>query len=176
MFFGNKADFAVELELDDDRGGHLLYGKFSYWIAGNRMGDYELGTSLYFIFVELMWIVHDCGKRNGERLCAADPQEVFYALDHSLYCSDLPESDIPVPEEPARFKILPSVEVFFEFKAFLIECGDEAHIIYMRSGEAKVTVAKIGKGIFDKAISEAYAFLNVLVEQQAANEVNPGLA
>ena len=169
MEFGDRKTFAVVFELDENHSGAWLYGKFCYWINGVQVGDYELGTSLRDVLLQMKWIVHDCGKRDGGILCALDAQEVFSRLDARLYGENEPVApdQSQLPHTPARFEITIPVDVFDQWKAFLIECGNDARILFKSIDAAVVKVATIPIGIFDDAITKAFHCLDKLYEAEA---------
>lgn len=170
MIFGDKQTFAVELELDENPGGAWLFGHFCYWIGGVRVGDYEVSTSLRDVLAGMKWVVHDCGNRDGGALCGSKPQTIFSRLDASLYGSDECDGDdsFRLPDTPARFEITLAVEVFNEWKAFLVECGDEARLLYRKVDGADATAVTIPTGLFDKATRAAYDYLDQMHEGEVA--------
>ena len=170
MIFGDKQSFAVELELDEDYGGAWLFGHFCYWIGGVRVGDYGLSTSLRDVLTGMKWVMYDCGKRDGGVLCESCPRAIFSGLDASLYGGDGCDIDDAsrIPDTPARFDITIHVEVFNEWKAFLVECGDEARILYKKTDETEVIVVTVPIGLFDGVIREAYDHLNKVHEREVA--------
>lgn len=175
MQFGDKNSFAVELELDEEPYGVWLFGHFCYWINGVRVGDYELSTSLRDVLSGLRWVVHDRGNRGGGALCEIPLHEVFSCLDNALYGSEEAgsASDTLLPDEPARFEITVPVEVFNDWKVFLIECGEKAFVLLKSFSTGELQSVVIQSGLFDKAIDEAYRFLNVLHEGATTAEPNP---
>lgn len=95
MDFGERNPFAIHLELNSDPGGAWLFGRFCYWIGGKQVGDYEQGTSLRDVFLNLKWIVHDCGNRRGDRLCHWRPEELFELFDGwKLYLVECETGDV----------------------------------------------------------------------------------
>ncbi len=63
---------------------------------------------------------------------------------------------------PARFDIQIFVDVFYEWTIYLIECGDKASILFKYDKDADVNVATMAIGVFDKAIKEAYDYMDKL--------------
>lgn len=171
MKFGDKETFAVELELDEDYVGAWLFGQFCYWINGVQVGDYQLVVSLRDVLSGMKWIVYDCGNRKGGVLCKHRPEEVFSILDKSLYGSEEFEAanDHQLPDTPARFEITVPVEVFNQWKAFLIECGDRASVLLKYAGDEGVKISTLPIGAFDNVIKEVYDYLDKLHERETAN-------
>lgn len=171
MDFGDRKSFAVELDLDENYGGVWLYGRFSYWINGEQVGDYNLGTSLRDVLFQMKWILFDCGGRDGGILCNYSSQKVFSWLDETLYGStesDI-DSEIELPETPARFDINIPVDVFDEWKIYLLECHDKATIIFKKTSDVEIKVAYIALGVFDSVIKEVYDYLNELYSKEVSN-------
>jgi hypothetical protein len=176
MKFGDRQTFAVEFQLDEVYGGTWLFGEFCYWIDGVQVGDYNLSTSLGDVLSGMMWIVHDCGNRDGGILCKLSPWEAFCMIDSSMYvsdeCQDADESQLP--DTPARFEIRIPVEIFNGWKIYLIECAERALVYFKHSNDAEVRVANLPVGIFDRVIKEAYVCLNELYDNEvlAAKKLN----
>jgi hypothetical protein len=168
MEFGNKQSFSVEYDLDENYGGVWLYGRFCYWINGDQVGDYNLGTSLRDLLFQMKFIVSDCGNRDGRLLCKLSSEEVFSLLDTSIYGSLDPEGDVgfQLPDIPARFEIKIPVDVFDQWKVYLLECGNRAIMLYKKVDAAGVSAASIPTGLFDSVIKEAYDSLNDLYDKE----------
>ena len=66
--FGDVAIFAASYELEQNYDGAWLLGKFCYWIGGELVGDYELGTSLRDVLIVLRSVVRDNGNRENSSL------------------------------------------------------------------------------------------------------------
>jgi hypothetical protein len=172
MKFGDKKSFAVELEFDEDYGGVWLFGKFCYWVNGYQIGDYELGTSLRDVLSGMKWVVYDCGNRNGGILCESSPEEVFFILDNLLYGSEefTKATDPHLPDTPAKFEITIPVDVFFQWKAFLIECGNEARVLFKGTDSEDIKVGTLPIGLFDNVIKEVYDYLDKSHERELSDE------
>ena len=166
MDFGDRNIFAIQLELNSDPGGAWLFGRFCYWINEKQVGDYELGTSLRDVFLNLKWIVHDCGNRRGDRLCLSQPEELFELLDGSLYGVGELAPDVWLPESPARFDIRPPVDVFDGWKVYLVECDTRDLFVYQNVGTGrKIEIFKASTGRFDMAVQQAYLYLERLLSE-----------
>src|SRR5215470_5140722 len=50
---GEPSRFAVEYDLNENYSGLWMFGRFCYWCGGERVGDYELGTSLRDVLFQL---------------------------------------------------------------------------------------------------------------------------
>ena len=164
MEFGDRKIFAVQFELDSDHVDSWLFGRFGYWINGSPVGDYDLGTSLREVFLNLKWIEHDRGNRWGNGLCNRPFEEVFLLLDTALYGDSVVPSNVSLPESPARFDIRPAVDVFDAWKVYLFACRDSEFLIYRHwvRGQ-KIEVFEIRSGMFDAIIKKAYEHLEQLL-------------
>jgi immunity protein 42 of polymorphic toxin system len=171
MEFGNRKSFAITVDIDQNYGGAWLYGRLCYWIEGIQVGDYELGTSLRDVLFQMKHIVSDCGNRAGEILCTLHPREAFSRLDEELFGTNEGElyDKSQLLEAPARFDITIHVDVFDQSKAYLIECNDNAIIIFKNTSDADIKVAHIAIGAFDSVIKEVYGYLNDLYSRETTN-------
>lgn len=155
MLIGKKDTFAVEYELDTNSGGQWMYGKICYWLEGKMIGDYKLGTSLRDVLFQLKYLVHDSGKRNTENLCSRSPENIFYQLNESIYGENEDTCD-DIPDSPARFDIKIPVDVFDQWKIFLIDCSSYSTILYKKIDDKDVHVVRIIQYEFDDVISKLY--------------------
>jgi len=65
---GEKSRFAIEYQLDLRYGGVWLYGAFCYWIADERVGDFEAGTSLRDALFQIEQVLKGRGRRDNDEL------------------------------------------------------------------------------------------------------------
>lgn len=171
MIFGDKNSFAVEAELDEDDGGTWLYGRICYWIGGMQIGDYDDVTILSDALHDMIWLVHDCGKRDGDVLCTMTAEAAFCAIDALLYGSGDCDSGVESIQlgTPARFNIRIGVDVFYGWKVYLLECGDTATVLLKKAGACEVQVITIPVGAFDRAIKAAYQWLDEIPNRETAH-------
>ena len=85
MILGEKSRFAIEFELVKEYGGVWIYGKFCYWINNKRIGDYEIGTSLRDIIMQMTSIVKDNGNRSNAALFSVTKEEIYNRLNYALH-------------------------------------------------------------------------------------------
>src|SRR5690349_19497582 len=102
---GTKESFAVQWELDADPGGQLLLGRICFWVSNTRIGDYELGTSLCDVLVNLQHLAGDCGNRHSQRFCTMTAREAFSLVHRGLFESDPSLSGLVQNESWGRFDI-----------------------------------------------------------------------
>jgi hypothetical protein len=173
MVIGNKDSFAIQFELDQAFGGSWLFGKICYWIVGIMVGDYELGTSLRDVLFQMRWVVADCGNRAGGALCDLAPEKAFSMLDGLLYEPNdaAATAEATSIDTPARFAVSIPVEVFDDWKVYLIECHQVAIIIFRSAKDAAIRSVVLETGLFDRVIREAFDCLDELYE---LNRGTPG--
>jgi len=162
MLIGKKETFAVEYELDSNHGGEWMFGKICYWINNVQIGDYELGTSLRDVLVAMAFLVSDCGNREGLNLCKLSSEEVFSQLNEAIFGNNENINDLP--DIPARFNIGIQVDVFDNWKIFLVDCDCESVFIFKDLTEENVHHSKIPIGEFDGVIKEFYSKLEAIYD------------
>ena len=158
MLHGSKEKFGIEFMLNHDHGRSWLYGKFCYWIAGTRVGNYDAGTSLRDVMTAMKYIVGDAHNRNGEALCGCADEDVFNSLNDSLYESSYLEGKPPIelPDMFARYNIKPDIEVFDGWGVYLLDCGAEGRILYKRLGAGPVLREAVSVDECDEVIVRAH--------------------
>lgn len=164
--FGDKPRFAIEYSLNQDYGGEWLFGRFCYWCGGDQVGDYDLGTSLRDVLFQLERIQCDAGRRANPRFTGSSPDQVFTLLNAGLFGRDtFNEAEVANEEQWARHLIVPAVDVFDEWKGFLVEEGSVARLIiaHARSGRSQELLLKTGE--FDQVLERAVRDLHSLYER-----------
>lgn len=173
MLFGDKRSFAVEFELNDDYGGSWLFGKFCYWVHGVQVGDFLLGTSLRDVLFQLKYPISDCGNRYDEQLCCSNGKELFDYIDSRLYGENNLISPFQTEVEiPARFNVTLQVDIFDQWKIFIIDCKDKTKIVFRNTLDNDVSEFWISNGEFDRAIKAAYSELNRLYDLELDKDVS----
>ncbi|MDP1615217.1 MAG: Imm42 family immunity protein [Methylococcales bacterium] len=156
MLVGNKDVFAVEYELDENINA-WMYGKVCYWINNIQIGEYDLGTSLRDVFFALKYSVYDCENRDGGRLCELSPQEIFYHLNETIFGNN--EYSGAVLDTPARFNIGLQIDVFDNWKIFLVDCDNKSIFFFKMLTEENVHHFVTPKRYFDTVIKKFYSRL-----------------
>ncbi|WP_443192588.1 Imm42 family immunity protein [Pseudomonas indica] len=160
MLIGIKEVFGVEYEIDTNHGGVWLFGKLCYWIAGERIGDYDLGTSLRDALFQMKTLIGDAGRRFvDEETFNSSPSDLFHAIDNSIYGEGDMRSGLDI-DESARFNISMPIDVFDEWKIYMLENKDKALILYKSSGQKVVSSLLLNQGEFDEAIRRIHDELN----------------
>jgi len=167
MLIGQKNSFAIQYELDDDHGKEWLFGKVCYWINGAQIGSYDLGTSLRDVLFQMKYIISDCGNRKGESLCFLNHGDIFLFLDRSIYgnCDEY-VGNLTV-DTPHRYDIRIPVDVFDNWKLYLLDCVSNAILLYKHNDCSEVRVSYIELMLFDSVIKKFYTELSQLYEKFA---------
>lgn len=158
MEFGDRTRFGISMELDSDYRSEWLYGKFCYWINSIQVGDYKLGTSLRDVLFQMKYILFDNGNRNGGELCGLSSDDVYLIIDKELYGNEKNAVVSQQIEMPARFNVSIPVDIFNQWKVYLIECRDNARVMY--SINASVYDFHLEVGEFDTVFEAVYKKLD----------------
>jgi hypothetical protein len=168
MIIGNKSEFAIEYELASDYGGVWMFGRFSYWIRDQQIGDYDSGTSLRDVMFQLQNIIRDNGNRSHEELFNLNKFELFSRLNEVLYgYKDSEYEEAGLEEMWARFALVPRVDIFAESKVFLVENRNQSRIIFkegISQGLRGIHEAYTNQGEFDRVILETYKQLDKIYD------------
>jgi hypothetical protein len=171
MIVGNRSLFAVEFEIDKDYGGAWLFGKVCYWVKNKSIGDYDMGTSLRDILFLVDIIVQDNGNRNHEDLFELDASELFARLDETLFGYEAsPYDDVAVKETWARFNIGLPVDVFDDWKLYLVDGTQKSRILFKNINEEKINEAELAIGEFDEVILRVHQELIILYSNEITSD------
>lgn len=174
MEFGDKARFAIALELDGDHGGSWLFGRICYWIAGKVVGRYDLGTSLRDVLFQMTYIIGDGGQRFCPTLLRLPNDKVFDLILKVIgETSEEIYQYIPQDFLPARFDVRIPVDVFDSWKIFLVDGLGEARLLYRELDASEVGVAILVSGEFDKVFRDTHAFLEDIYNAAAGDVMEP---
>jgi hypothetical protein len=130
---GEPSRFAVEYDLNANRGGEWMFGRFCYWCGGRRVGDFELGTSLRDVLFQLEVLARDRSLWASRRFNHMSAIDVFRLLKAALFgAADLNNASVAEDEQWARHNVCPPVDVFDCWKVFLLEDEPTARLIFAR--------------------------------------------
>ena len=166
MLIGNPSNFAVEFELNENYEGVWLLGKFCYWVQDERIGEYDLGTSLRDVLFQIEGIVRFNNKRDGGRFIHSSAQEVYEMLNAALYGNG--DSQIAIEEQWARFDICPLMDIYNDWKIYLVEHSLQTRIIYQNIMQQKVSEKILKPNEFENAIRKTYEAINEMYEKELA--------
>lgn len=173
MEFGNRSSFAITIALDENHGGTRLFGHMCYWVNGQQVGSFDETVSLGDVLTAMTWIVGDCGSREHCELFKSTSDKNFRIINNALYCGEGPEQvgveAMSEEETPARFDISIAVTTFNGWKTYLVECGDEAKILYRQNG-GDIQEFVLPRGEFDAAIKATQQLIEVWDAQVVARE------
>jgi len=159
---GQPDQFAIEFEIDQmNGGGQWLFGKFRYRAHGNSVGDFDMRTSLRDVLFGLYGIAKYRGRRDSDRFATAAAPEVYDLLDRCFFRGlDEPTRKLSVEEEWARHRVLPSVDVFDDWMAYLVETPTAGRFI-CKHKDGPLVEHSIPRGGFDEALMQAINALDV---------------
>jgi len=167
---GDKGRFAVEYDVNPDPGGVWLFGRMCFWIFGRQIGQFSLGLSLRDALFELEHLLRDGGRRRNPRLFGLSARQIADVLDDALYLGQNAEYEsVATDEQWARNNVTMSLDVFSGWKLFLIEQGDVARLVVLRSNQ-EVEEFQLNEGEFDSVIALAREALDQLYETERRNE------
>jgi hypothetical protein len=149
-----------------------MFGHICYWCGGDRIGDFDLITSLRDVLVELDSLRWATGKRANERFGQMAASDVFRRIDRALFGSEGSDDYETAEEEQwARHRILPSVDSFDSWKAYLVQDHNRARVVFSSSPFERVVEVILEPGEVDAVLEEARMRLDEIYEQElsAAN-------
>jgi hypothetical protein len=161
---GDPSRFAVEYALAANHGGVWMYGHFCYWCDGQRVGDYELGTSLRDVLFQLDELAK-YSRRINRRFNATPAASVFRTIDGALFGEAEPSAvQLAEDEQWSRHSVFPPVDVFDDWKGFLVGDGAIERLICARHPYSEVTELTLANGEVDSVLSDLRRELNAIHE------------
>lgn len=164
--FGDISRFAVEVRDDLERSVTCLFGLFFYWIDGRR-----IGTADYFdltdVFSSMRWVNHDCGRRDGGRLCELPPSTVCRWW-HTIMADEDPatlgiETD-DLPTDVLRFSLWFHTTIGPD-AILLLSCGGRGKLILASQERQEPLVIEDDIQRFEEPLRQSYQFLDSLHEK-----------
>ncbi|MCY9517147.1 Imm42 family immunity protein [Paenibacillus apiarius] len=170
MIIGKQSHFAVEIALGKEFHGAWLYGKFCFWGGGIRIGNFDIETPLRDILFQMTEILRDSGNRTHEVLYSLDDVELYERLNDALYGFDTsPYDQTALDETWARFNAKINVDVFNEWKIFIVENHGKARMV-VKNPKNEMFELMLDSGTFDEVLARAYEELNILYENELQKE------
>ncbi len=155
VLIGDQGRFAVEYELDGNVSDQWMYGKCCYWCGGTRVGDYELGTSLRDVLFQIELMIGKDKRRMSQLFANKDYDAIFRMIDNSLFGGNQSISEtIVMSEQWAQYIIYPQVDVFDDWKVFLLEEEGSSFLIYSRSPYIDINMISLPTGEVENVINE----------------------
>ncbi|MFE1573086.1 Imm42 family immunity protein [Comamonas odontotermitis] len=167
MKFGDKNRFSIELNIDENHGGAWLFGRFCYWIAGEMVGEFEMGTSLRDVLFQMKYIVNPQVDRFCCGLFEVSKEKAFEVISEAL-----DENNDEIYEYVSRdftvanFDICIPVDIFNNWKIFLIDGYDSSRVLYSKMESMKIKELLFNSGEFNEVVKNAYLYLNSLYESE----------
>jgi len=136
VIIGNARLFAVKVDLDELFGDEWLFGKIGYVIAGNAVGDYELGTSLRDVLLQMHLILSDAGTRRNQRFFGMPKSDLFDIIWNTIY-GDAETGMEQMAEDEcwAKHNISLPVDVFDYVRILQFDEGAFSRIIWRTVGD-----------------------------------------
>lgn len=145
---GNPGRFAVEFERDARSPPDFPLGRFCYWVGGQRVGDYDHGTSFGTVIYVSKVVVASRGRRYMPRLMSIPLATAFEEVRHAL-CDDQ-GSDAEVAERRrvySRFvSLLSGVDSFDRWLGYAVEDDNRARFMWQEpAGRIQEVFLKAGE-------------------------------
>ncbi len=109
-------------------------------------------------------IARDSGHRENCALFSLPAAVMFGRLDTSLYGGYEPAA-CDLVENAAVYDILPALDVFRDWKAYLVECQGQARLLY-RGPQPHVQEFILQSGEFDMVLRATCAQIDALYERE----------
>lgn len=175
---GEPSRFAVEYVFDDDIYGAWMFGDICYWCAGLRVGDYGIGTSLRDVLFQLDGVAQYSHQRENPRFQGVAAAGLLQLLNWALYSfgpetrehsSHVP-NHAPEDEQWLRHLIYPRVDIFDNWRVFLVENAQVARLVFSKYpyDEVGEVILKIGE--VDSVLDEVRSVLNEVHERERSKE------
>jgi hypothetical protein len=131
---GDSRLFGVEYELNEQTGGAWLFGKVCFWIAGERVGDFELGTSLRDFLFQVEQGRRYKGDRQTGRFMKMPAADVVATIEAGLFGRGSEEKEqLAVDEQWAKHRITPEIDVFDSWRIYLFQSSLGDRVLYSRT-------------------------------------------
>ncbi len=168
MEIGSRERFGVSLELSADHGGPWLFGRLCYWIGGAQVGRYDESTSLRDVLISMEDIPLSPGRRIDKELFENPKDIAYYRIDTAIYGFaaavvnpiEIAKYVLKPIDKPERFVVGPEVDVFDDFKIFLVEWQDQSRFLYKRIDVLSSPVEFcVGRAEFDDVVEGTLSIL-----------------
>jgi hypothetical protein len=165
---GDAARFGVEYDLDDNYEGVWLFGKICFRIGGERVGNFELGTSLRDFLFQIEQGRRDHGRRRSKRFESMPAGDVVELIEGAVFGAGGDVNDrLAVEEQWARHRITPEVDVFDHWRIYLVESDVNGRLLYGRTEPgADVHEILLSAGECDDVLDQACQEIGALYEAE----------
>ncbi|NIJ78908.1 Imm42 family immunity protein [Xanthomonas cannabis] len=163
MIFGEKNIFAVEMQLDNNSGGQWMLGKFCYWLKGERVGNFEDGTSLRDVYLQMTQILRIKDRKfSGPDLSFV---EIHRAINESIFGEEC------VISNAADYLAAPPVDVFDDFKVFVFSKNNDEYIITYQKEGREINFIRLPQIKFLETLHQSYEEMGSIYDKA----INSGL-
>lgn len=162
MIFGNIDRFAIKVEIADDYFGQWLLGRICYVLNNEEVGDYGFSTYLSDAVVQSIYIKGYSKRRSGCYLYEMNELKAFSVIYDAIYRDD----DSFFLDEPLRYSVAIPIDVFDDFKIFLVDCKGYSKIMYMNMANNRFGFSILNEFEFDGIFDEFYGFLSDLYDRE----------
>ncbi len=118
-------------------------------------------------------MVNDNGNRGHQKLFELGLKEVFNILSSTLYGEGNPQYNELAEEEMwARFDISMNIDIFYNYKVFLVESEEDLARIIFNDRDGLLHQSYIKKGIVDDVFQKFYTDFNKIYDELIINQQN----
>lgn len=157
---GDTQRFAAQYELDANSGGAWMFGRFCYWCGGQPIGDLDLGTSLRDVLFQLEDLTKHTFDRTNPRLSRMRPVDAFRLLDAALFGNVVLNNQKAAEQEAwAKHNIIPPVDVFDHWKAFVVDDELVSKVLFASDPWSDVSAMELQPGEVDRVLRATCAAL-----------------
>jgi hypothetical protein len=170
---GDPSRFAVEYALNANHGGAWLFGQFCYWCGGDRVGDFELGTSLRDVLFELDEFAKGRGRRSNARFASMPANDVFRTLDGAMFGAPLstPDAaDLAIEEQWGHHIVRPRVDVLDRWTVYLVEHDGRGRLLVSTAPYHDIREVVLAAGEVDAVIDSVRLALDAMYNREVGPE------
>ena len=146
-----------------------MFGNARYWCGGREIGNFGEQTSLRDLLFMLEGMRRDVGKRQNPRFWNMAATDMFRLVDAGLFGNrDLAPLSLSMEEQWARHNITPSVDVFDDWKVFVVENETRARVVFSKDPYTSVESVEMNAGEVDTTLESTRITLGKIYEREAA--------
>lgn len=174
VIFGQRSTFATEYSLTDRHGGVWMFGYARYWCGGREIGNFSEQTSLRDLLFMLEGMKRDVGKRQNPRFWNMSATDMFRLVDGGLFGNpDIAPLTLSTDEQWARHNITPAVDVFDDWKVFIVENDSKARVVFSKHPFTAIESVELSAGEVDASLEATRIALGEIYEREVATTKAP---
>lgn len=162
MLFGNKDDFAVEVNVSDVFDG-WVFGSYQFWVRGVSVGDAnDHSVDLKGCWNWMREFIANPRNRYEPGLYEMDKRQVYLRLASSVMVNQNPGgfSREIYAETYSRFHITRiGMSSFDRVTLLLVDGGDGKHRLVWQEGDGDIQDACLGENQMERVFAEAIVSL-----------------